>query len=177
MEINRKIYFATFALICLLIVVAWKAPGYLQQKPVDDEEIAYNKERAVNKVLAYFDMIKDGQVSEAFDSIPIFYKEEYSDIMEMLKISWSNPSPFEIEILEVNKVNNELYQVIVFATHITEEMYDNIHTTSDMYALFMNHEWVLVLNPHNVPDQYRENLVIKRWHPDVVFPDEVVILG
>lgn len=46
----------------------------------------------------------------------------------------------------------------------------------NVYALFTDGEWVLVLNPHSIPDQYRENLVIKRWNPNVIFPDELVEL-
>jgi len=173
MKSNRKISYIIIGIVCLMASV-WGAFTFFPQRAMVDVETDYNKERAVHMVLKYHEMVQEGQIYEAFKIIPIFYKDEFSEVMASVRSSWSNPSPFEIEILEVNKINVNLYQVIVRMTHIFEEEYDNLQTVGDMYALFTNDEWVLVLNPHNIPEQYRDNLEIIRWDPNAIFPDEIV---
>jgi len=114
------------------MVSAWGIYEFFSQRTVADEQMDYNKERAVHMVIKYHEMVQDSRIYEAFEMIPVFYKDEFSEIMASVKSSWSNPSPFEIKILEVNKINDKLYQVIVRTTHILDdEDYDDIQDVGE----------------------------------------------
>ena len=130
-----------------------------------------NKETAQELVLRYLELVQDGRIREAIDTM-VFYTEEHSETMESLRNSWQDPDEFKVEILGVNKINNNLYQVITRVTYLDIEL----ESVSDMYSLFTGGEWRLVLNPFNIPYTYSENLIIERWDPNAIFPDEVMIL-
>ena len=71
----------------------------------------------------------------------------------MMIESWSDPLPFDPDILEVSKVNSNLYQVTVTQIHIAEgDEYEYWQSTSDVYALFKDDQWVLMLSHNDIPN-------------------------
>ena len=128
------------------------------------------KDGANGVILTYFHLLNNGYIDEAIDMV---YRdtEQFRQLGEMARqnLKEQGPTITEVTILETNRVNENLFQVIAHLYEI-ESSRDYVR---DFYTVFYEGEWVFFLVSENVPYRFRAGL-IPLVHPEVIEFDDII---